>query len=310
MMHRIIAGGTGFIGRYLVQQWLAQDIPVTVISRSKDTVQKVFGDKVMPLTWQELSSQPASLIRAADIIVNLCGANIGTHRWSATRKQEIIDSRLEPTRLLTELCTVLGDKAPPLLNASAIGIYGLPTDFNQQFDENSVINFEAFPDFVSAVTRPWETTTIIAKAHGVHVVNLRFGVVLGPNGGVLKQLSLPFKLGLGGKIGSGQQPFSWIHIHDLANIIEFLLKNLEVCGPVNIVAPEWVTQEKFAKTLAKVLHRPCVMTTPAALLHLIYGQMADELLLSGQIVKPTKLINAGYQFAFPTLEAALKDIYS
>lgn len=309
-MYRIIAGGTGFIGRYLVQQWLEQDIPVTVISRDKSTVQRVFGDKVMPLTWQELSSQPSSLLRAADVIVNLCGTNISDKRWSASQKQAIINSRLEPTRILTELCTALGDKAPPLLNASAIGIYGLPANFNQQYDEDSLINFEEYPDFVSTVTRPWETATVLAKAHGVHVVNLRFGVVLGQHGGILKRLSLPFKLGLGGKIGSGQQPFSWIHIQDIANIIEFLLKNMDICGPVNVVAPEWVTQAEFAKTLAKTLHRPCLLPTPAALLRLVYGQMAEELLLSGQIVIPKKLTEAGYQFMFPTLDAALNDIYS
>ncbi len=308
-MHRIIAGGTGFIGRYLVQQWLAQKHDVTVIGRSADTIKQVFGSAVNEVTWDEFPAQAFSLLRSASLVVNLAGTNIGEKRWTPDRKQEIIASRIESTQLLSECCASLADRSPALFNASAIGVYGLDSSFKQTFNEESFINFSQFSDFVSQVARPWEKATEIAKAHGVHVVNLRFGVVLGANGGVLQKLALPFKLGLGGVVGSGKQPFSWIHIADIAAIIEFLLTKSDICGGVNCVAPNWVTQAEFAKTLAKTLHRPCVLPMPAKLLQLLYGQMADELLLSGQIVEPLTLLQNDYQFLYPNLKQALDNIY-
>ncbi len=308
-MHRIIAGGTGFIGRYLVKQWLSQRYKVTVIGRSATAIEEAFGKKVQAITWDELPSKGPELLRSASLIVDLAGANIGDMRWTPERKQEIIASRIESTQRLSELCASLADKSPFLFNASAIGIYGFSNDTKQVFTEEAHINFSQFTDFVSQVARPWESATEIAKAHGVHVINLRFGVVLGSDGGVLQKLATPFKWGLGGVIGNGLQPISWIHIADVAAIIEFLVKNTDIHGGVNCVAPGWVTQSEFARTLAKTLHRPCFLPMPAKLMHLLYGQMADELLLSGQIVAPQVLLQSGYHFLYPTLGQALGEIY-
>src|SRR3990167_1274561 len=170
-MHRIIAGGTGFIGRYLVQQWLAQNHRVTVIGRSTATIKERFGLTVNAVSWEEFPAQAHALLRSAALVVNLAGANIGEKRWTPDRKQEIIASRIESSQLLSECCASLADRAPTLFNASAIGVYGLDPSFKQSFNEETPINFSQFTDFVSQVARPWEKATDIAKAHGVHVVN-------------------------------------------------------------------------------------------------------------------------------------------
>lgn len=307
--HRIIAGGTGFIGQNLVKNWLQQNINVTVISRSKKSIIDVFGSTVNPLTWDDLEENPLPLIHSASLIVNLSGVSIGDKRWSPTRKQEIIESRLHSTKLLSNLCAIEADRAPMLFNASAIGIYGLSENQQQVLTEDTEIDFEHALNFLAQIAQPWESITAVAKAHGVHVINMRFGVVLGKDGGMLKKLTLPYQLGLGGIIGTGQQPISWIHIADVINIIEFLTQHSELYGGINFTSPQWVSQAEFARTFAKVLHRPCILQTPAKVLQLIYGEMANELLLSGQAVYPKRLLEAGYQFKFPDLLSALENVY-
>jgi len=310
MTHRIIAGGTGFIGQYLISHWLKAGIKITVIGRSQKKIESRYGQTVQAVTWDELPLISRELFRGAELVLNLAGANIAAGRWSIGRKQQILQSRVDTTTQLCELLALMGDKAPTLYNASAIGVYGLAASTAQgqlppAVDENTYIDFTQHPDFLSAVARQWELATHTSKAHGVYVLNLRFGVVLGRHGGALANLLPSFKLGLGGPIGDGHQAFSWIHIDDLRGIIEFLLQHPEVHGAVNVVAPECVNQRRFAKTLGKVLHRPTLMRTPAWLLRLLFGDMADELLLSGQHVKPTYLTTLGYSFHYPTLLSAL-----
>ncbi len=311
MTHRIIAGGTGFIGQYLVKKWLQAGIEVTIIGRSLKKIQRMYGDTVNAVTWDELPTVSQTLFRNVELVLNLAGANIGSARWSVARKNLILESRTHTTQQLCELLALLGDKAPTLYNASAVGIYGLATHPTQQLppavDEDTPIAFQTYPDFLSTVARQWEFATHASKAHGVYVLNLRFGVVLGHGGGALSRLLPSFRLGLGGPIGDGNQAFSWIHIDDLANIIEFLLQHPEVHGAVNIVAPECVNQRTFAKTLGKVLHRPTCLKTPAWVLHLAFGDMADELLLSGQHVKPKRLEALAYPFQYPRLLDALTE---
>lgn len=308
MAHRIVAGGTGFIGQHLIPLWLQAGKKVTVIGRDLKKIETLYGSSVQGITWDELPSISYELFHGAELVLNLAGANIGKHRWSATRKQEILESRVDTTKQLCELLALLGDKAPTLYNASAIGVYGLAKDNAEStpaVDEDTAIDFKTYPDFLSTVARQWEFATHASKAHGVYVLNLRFGVVLGHGGGVLSALLPSFKLGLGGPIGSGNQAFTWVHIDDLTQIIEFLLQHSDIHGAVNVVAPECVSQRTFAKTLGNILHRPTWIKTPAWVLRLVFGDMADELLLRGQHVKPKRLEALGYSFLYPRLADAL-----
>lgn len=306
-MRYVIAGGTGFIGQYLVNAWLNEGIEITVIGRDKQKIQTLFGQKVQALTWYEFEDRGHATLAGTKLVLNLAGANIGEARWSEARRETIVESRSKTTKLIGQTCASMGDKSPPLFNASAIGIYGLQADEGSPpFDEYSEIDFSTAPDFLAQVARIWEMKTNHAKAHGVHVVNLRFAVVLGAHSPVLQKLSLPFKVGLGGPIGNGKQLFSWIHIADLKRAIDFLLSHTSLVGPVNFVAPDVVTQRQFATLLGHKLHKPSFFPTPGWLLKLIYGDMAKELLLQGQHVLPMKLLNEGFEFQFPTLGEALE----
>lgn len=312
-MRYLIAGGTGFIGQYLSKAWLTEGIEVTVVGRDKQKIMTCFeesnGSPVHAMTWQELEAQGSRALTGIHMVLNLAGANIGQARWSDARRQVIVESRSKTTKLIGSLCAQLADKAPLFFNASAIGIYGLQAPILQglppSLDEEIEIDFSTAPDFLAQVARIWEAKTHLAKAHGVAVVNLRFAVVLGPNGGVLQQLAMPFKWGLGGPMGTGQQVFSWVHIADVKAAIDFLLSHPTLVGPVNLVAPNAVTQREFALTLAKQLHRPCLFATPAWLLNMLYGEMANELLLQGQHVRPLRLLAQGFEFKYPTLAQAL-----
>ena len=242
-------------------------------------------------------------------MINLTGASIGEKRWSGERKREILDSRVKPTRMLAEYCAELKEQSPVLLNASAVGVYGLQPEVADglppALDETTKINFNESTDFLSAVGRRWEQMLQIAEQAGVRVVKMRFGVVFGPNGGALVKMKLPFLFYLGGPIGSGQQPFSWVSLFDLIHAVKFLLNHSDIKGPVNIVSPNCITQKTFAKTLGEVLEKPSILPMPGLLLKLALGQMAKELLLSGQHAKPKVLLENGFEFQYADLKKAL-----
>lgn len=311
-MHYIVAGGTGFIGQYLIREWIKQDYHITVIGRDPQKIKHIFNNQVDAYCWEEFAKDYNHLLVHSHLLLNLAGANIGEKRWSEARKKEIYDSRIFTTQKLSSLCASLGDKSPPFFCASAVGIYGLQTEvpgtLPPPMDEDSALEASKSCDFLSKIARDWEEATFFAKAHGVRTVNLRFSVVLG-NGGVLQMLRLPYLLGLGGTIGSGCQPFPWIHIVDLYRAIEFLLHHGEMTGAFNLVSPCGITQREFAKTLAKILHRPCWLRMPAFVLKLLFGEMAEELLLQGQHAVPKRLLESGFTFQFPELENALLDIF-
>lgn len=313
-MEILIAGGTGFIGRALVQHFNAKQARCIIISQSTDTVKKIFGEHAAAVQWEDEKAL-VSAIKSANVVFNLAGANIGDKRWTQERKEEILLSRINSTRILAELCASLQKNSPPLFNASAIGIYGLqqsePQGLPPALDENTPLDFSASaPDFLAEVGRQWEMATSFAKEAGVRVVNMRFAPVLGKTGGILEKLKKPFLFGLGGKIGDGRQPFSWIALPDLIQAIEFLFARPYIAGPVNFVAPECVVQEQFAKELAQVLHRPSFAKLPAAVVKIIFGQMGEELLLRGQHVIPTRLLKEGFVFKYPALKQALSDLFS
>lgn len=312
-MKIIIAGGSGFIGQALIKKHLANKHVCVVIGRSEDKIKKIFSNNVKALTWEQIPAQGLSEIKTADLVINLAGASIGEKRWTPTRKDEILESRIAPTRTLAELCAQLGKNSPPLFNASAVGVYGLQPAASQglppPITEKQPTPFENPPDFLAEIGTAWELATNPAKEAGVRVANMRFGVVLGKHGGALKKLTFPFYFFIGGPIGSGKQPFSWIAMSDLLRAIDFVFEHAEISGPVNFVSPHCVTQKQLAKAIGKTLHRPSFVTTPAFLLELIYGEMAKELLLSGQHVTPAVLQKQGFQFEYPEIEAALKAIF-
>lgn len=287
----LIAGGTGFIGQALVNERIKYGDHVTVLGRSRRKIKTIFSNSVSAISWQELNIET---LAAYDLVINLSGANISTKRWTTKRKKTIIDSRVKSTHKIANLCAELGSKSPRLLNASAIGIYGLKGQ--TKCDEQSLITRQPFSDFLNEVGYKWEQACEPAKLANVSTVNMRFGVVLAPNGGMLKKLVSVFKLGLGGRVGSGQQILSWISLTDLLSAINFLISHPEIHGPINMVAPTYCSQRQFAKRLAAMLHRPCLFPLPGFLVKLLYGQMGEELLLSGKAVSPQKLLEHGFHF--------------
>ena len=308
-MKIMIAGGTGFIGRFMIPRYLSAGHHVTVVGRSAAKIQQLFDNQVSALDWNTLEQQGTDAIRAMNLIINLAGAGIAEKRWTAARKKVIIESRTKTTRLFSQLCASLGNDSPPLFNAGAVGIYGLQKSKEQglptAFDETEVLDFDNPPDFLSKIGRLWEAATQTAKDQGVRVVNLRFGVVLGKKGGALSQMILPFKFFIGGKIGSGQQPFSWVSIVDLCRAIDFILEKKDINGPVNLVSPSCVTQYELAKNMGQVLHKPSLMPTPGLMLQLVFGALANELLLNGQHVVPKILLAHGFEFQYPDIKSAL-----
>lgn len=314
IMHIIIAGGTGFIGQALVQHYLKANHQITIIGRTTGKIEKIFGNTVKVLTWNQLETSGIPAIKDADLIINLAGANIGAQKWTQKRKQEILNSRIIPTQTLANLCAKLGKTSPALFNASAIGVYGLQETLEDKLpppiNEKYVIDFFQAPDFLAEVGRAWEQATEVAKQAGVRVVNMRFGVVLDKSGGVLAQLKIPFLFGLGGPIAGGAQPFSWISLSDLINAIDFVFNHPEINGPVNFVAPVCASQKQFAQALGKALHRPSFIPTSGLMLKLAFGQMADELLLRGQHVVPDVLTHLGFKFQHVDIQSALNSIFS
>ncbi len=307
----IIPGGTGFIGQALIKDYLPKGYSITVLGRDKNKIQTLFADTVTAVDWDEFSKKPESYLEKNDVIINLTGANISDGRWSDARKKILIDSRIKPTEILAKACATLGDKSPLFYSASGIGRYGLQANLDvglpTALDEYSEI--KPTPDFMYQLATQRENATQVAINAKVPVIHLRFGVVLDKNGGALPQIALPFKLCVGGPVGSGQQPFSWIALTDLCAAIDFLIAHPEITGPVNLVAPKCITQKEFAHSLGNALRRPSIMPSPEWAMRLIFGQMADELLLQGQHVVPTRLLESGFKFTTPDIQGTLNTIY-
>jgi len=308
-MKILIGGGTGFIGRFLINHYLKAGYEITVVGRSTSKITHLFQNNVIALDWDTLHDLGPDAVAGIDHIINLAGAGIAQKRWTAERKQVLIESRTKTTALLANLCAGLGKNSPALFIAGGVGIYGqqTPTEAGlpPALDESCYLDPNNPPDFLSKIGRRWEAAAKPAVENHVRVVNLRFGVVLGPSGGALQQMKLPFQFYLGGKIGSGKQPFSWVSMLDLWCAIDFLQKKHDISGPVNIVSPHCLTQYEFAKHLGKVMHKPSIMPTPAFALRLLLGEMADELLLNGQHVTPQVLLSNGYTFKHPDIDSAL-----
>ena len=237
-----------------------------------------------------------------DSIVNFSGKNIGLGRWTKKSKKVIFDSRISSTTLLAESISKLENRPESFLSSSAVGYYGKTG--------NELVNEGVDPGkgFLSGLCVEWEKATMPAVKAGVRVIQLRNGVVLSTKGGALSKMLTPFKLGIGGRLGSGRQYFSWILIDDYVRALYHLMTYENIQSPVNIVSPEAVTNREFTKILAKVLNRPAIIPVPAFVLKTMLGQVAEEILLSGTRAFPQLLMGSGFEFKYPELEDALKRI--
>ena len=298
-MHILLTGGTGLIGRQLCRHWLSQGHRLTVMSRTPAKVAKICGAQVRGITQlQELGQEPV------DAIINLAGAPIADRPWTSRRKALLWSSRITLTETLLAWLETREQKPQVLISGSAIGWYG---DGGER--ELTEVSAPVIDDFASQLCIAWEETAQRAEALGVRVVLIRTGLVLSAEGGFLSRLLLPFKLGLGGPLGSGRQWMPWIHIEDQIALIDFLLHRNDASGPYNACAPKPVRNSEFAKTLGSVLHRPAFMPMPALALKVCLGELSS-LLLGGQKALPVRLLEAGFTFQFTDLRAALDDLSS
>ena len=304
-MKILVAGATGSVGRSLVPQLLKSNHEVTVLGRDMVKIFKIFGNSVAAVTWSQLKTIDAENFQA---IINLTGETISQLRWTEKIKQRIIDSRVHAIKELFAWSENATNK-PHLYNASAIGTYGLQTTQDAlppRLTESTVIPFGNPTDFLSFVGQTWETAAQQGNAQNQAVTIMRFGVVLEKDEGILKKLAPAFALGMGSIMGSGQQAFTWIQIDDLVAAIIFLLNHPDITGPVNLCAPECVSQKEFAKTLASVMRKPIFITMPDFLIKILFGQMGAELLLSGQNIYPERLNQSGFNFTYKDISSALK----
>lgn len=296
-MHILITGGTGLIGRQLCRVLLAEGHELTVLSRNPDAVPAKCGANVRAMASLD-EWQPD---RTFDAVINLAGEPIVDARWTGQRKQALWDSRVTLTESLVRRIAAARHKPGVLLSGSAVGYYGDRGD--AVLDESA----EAGADFPARLCEAWEAAALVARTSGVRVCLLRTGLVLSRQGGLLGRMLLPFRLGLGARLGNGKQWMSWIHIDDYVAMLLDLLRNEHASGPYNMTAPQPATNREFTATLAKVLHRPAPFIMPAWFLKPVMGERAC-LLLEGQKVLPHKIESAGYRFAFTNLAVALQDL--
>jgi hypothetical protein len=296
-LHVAVTGASGLIGSALVRRLAADGHRVTRVVRRAAGPGEISWDPVRGRL------EPGQL-EGMDAIIHLAGENVGA-RWTAARKRQIRSSRTQSTRLLSETIARARRRPRALVSASAIGIYGNRGD--EVLTENSPAG-DAALDFLVEVGREWEAAAEPARASGVRVIHPRFGLVLSPEGGALKKMLPPFRLGLGGRLGSGTQWMSWISIDDVVGAILHVLLTESFSGPVNLVAPEPVRNRDFTAILGQVLSRPTLFAVPAAALRLTLGEMATSTLLASARVLPKRLLAAGYRFEHPDLDTALRHV--
>ncbi|MFT6615434.1 MAG: hypothetical protein ACJAXR_001419 [Halopseudomonas sp.] len=295
-MHVLITGGTGLIGSALSKYLTAEGHQVSVLSRRPKEVAGICGASVRGFAkLDHLGSEQI------DAVVNLAGAPIADRPWTRKRKGVLWESRVTLTEELVAWLGTLAVKPKVLVSGSAVGWYG------DSGDQPVTESMDPHIEYTHTLCDAWESAAKRAGAYGIRVCLLRTGLVLAPAGGFLQRMLLPFKLGLGGPIGSGKQYMPWVHRTDMVGIIMLLLDNSDCKGPFNACAPNPATNREFVKTLGRVLGRPAVIPLPGPVLKVGLGEMS-RLLLTGQNAVPQKIQEAGYQFRFPHLEAALNDV--
>ena len=298
-MHILLTGGTGLIGRALCAHWTEQGHRLTVWSRQPGKVAALCGADVRGIArLEELGEEPL------DAVINLAGAPIADRPWSSKRKALLWASRIGLSEQLLAWLQAREQRPALLLSGSAVGWYG--NGGERELDESAQPVTE---DFAAQLCGAWEETALRAEALGIRVVLLRTGLVLSADGGMLKRLLLPFRLGVGGRLGDGRQWMPWIHIADQIALIDFLLQHADARGPYNVCAPIPARNAEFTRALGQALSRPTLLPAPAFVLRAALGEMS-ELLLGGQRALPRRLLEAGFSFRFTHLDVALVDLLS
>jgi uncharacterized protein (TIGR01777 family) len=294
-MKVLITGSSGLIGSALIESMAANGHEVIRLLR------KDFAED-SPVWDPENGVIDLADVKDIAAVVHLAGDNIAEGRWNDQKKDCILNSRVKGTKLLAGFFAASAHKPRIIVSASAVGVYG---DRGVELvDETS----EPGNGFLADVCKQWEEATASAVDAGIRVVNIRLGVVLSTAGGALKRMFLPFRMGLGGVIGSGKQYISWVSIDDVTGMIQYVIANESMRGPVNLVSPNAVSNREFTKTLGQVLHRPPIFPLPAFAARIAFGEMADELLLAGTRVVPKKLTDSGYKFRHPKLGEAFEHL--
>ena len=302
-MKILVTGATGLVGTALVAALAREGHTVCRLGRSAT---KKTGSTVgtFDVAWDPETGDLGGAAVGAEAVVNLGGASIVAGRWTHARKKILRTSRVDSTRALIAALGKMNAKPDVLVSASAVGFYGNRGD--------EVLTEDSAPgnDFLGNLTKDWETEALQAEQFGTRVVLARFGIILASEGGALPEMMLPFKFGVGGRIGDGKQWMSWATLEDVVAILRLSLIKRELRGPINVVAPEPVRNADFVKELAKAMHRPAIFPAPAVALRLAMGEMADALLLSSQRALPQKLTREGYSFASGNLKDALETVFS
>jgi uncharacterized protein (TIGR01777 family) len=298
----VVTGGTGFVGRRLVARLVGRGDRVVVLSRNPDPARAPAGAEVAP--WQpESLGAWAGALEGAHAVVNLAGEPAMGGRWTETKRRRIYDSRVVSTRRLVEALGRLSERPRVLVSASAVGYYGARPP-GEEVDEGAAPG----DDFLARVTVDWEGAARGAEPIGVRVALARIGLVLGPEGGVLRTMVPAFRLFAGGPIGSGDQIVPWVHAEDTVGLIEWALDDERVSGPYNVTAPHPVSMREFADAVGRALGRPSRLRVPAVALRAALGEAAGPI-LTGQRALPKKALELGFGFRHPTLEGALADLF-
>lgn len=295
----LVSGVSGPIGAALVPSLEASGTGIARLTRADATRSHATATEVIP--WDPAQPISPDAVSGFDAVIHLAGESIAA-RWTAQKKEKIRQSRVVGTRNLAQALAQAKQKPKVFVCSSAIGYYGSRGE--------EVLREESRPGtgFLPGVCRDWEAATQAAAAAGIRTVNIRTGIVLSPKGGALGAMLLPFKLGVGGRVGDGRQWMSWIDVQDMVGAIHHILNTDHLQGPVNLVAPKPVTNAEFTKTLASVLSRPAILPMPAFAVKLAFGEMGEELLLGSQRVEPAKLTASGYLFRFRELRASLESL--
>jgi uncharacterized protein (TIGR01777 family) len=309
-MNILMTGSTGLVGSALVKTLAGEGHTIYRLTRPGSKTNEATANRVFDVPWEPSTGKIGGPFAGAergttdhgDAVINLAGASIGGGRWTKERKVLLRASRIDTTRALVSAVKKMSKRPQVLISASAIGYYG------DRGDEVLTESSEPGTGFLAEVAKQWEAEAVQAEALGIRVVRARFGIILAKQGGALRQMMLPFKFAIGGKLGSGRQWMSWITLEDVVRIVRRALEDHALNGAVNVAAPEPVRNAEFTRLLANAMHRPAIFTVPAFALRFAMGEMADALLLGSQRVAPQELEQRGYQFLHSKLDDALTAI--
>lgn len=299
----VITGATGLIGKKIVSILSGRGDKVIVLTRDHSRASGIFNDNIEIIEWdyKTVSPELIHVLSNADGIIHLAGENVLKKRWSDPHKEKIYSSRVNSTRLMTAALLKCATRPEVFVSASAVGYYGLTSD--KTADEHSPCG----TDFLAMVVRDWENGLIPIEEEGMRTVKIRTGIVLDRNEGALAKMITPFKFFIGGPLGSGNQPFPWVHVEDTASLFVYALDNKSMEGSYNAVAPENITMKQFCKSLGSVMKRPSIFNVPPFALRVLYGEGAD-ILLNGVNIAPKRTLESGFNFSYRDSGSALQSL--